>query len=148
MKSNLTSYKNCGSFIFDFLKPYKEVCNAPNNCGGIYLIYKIDNSNETLLYIGSSGRRTKDGKLKIRNGGIHDRLINGYHPNKFGEDKRIKRLVAFPNQMRKENISKIKIYWWVTHNGSSLEFPTDVERKLRNLYLLENKKLPSWHQQK
>ena len=144
--SELEKYCENGNFSFDFSKSYKDVCNAPKNKSGVYLIYKIENDLETLIYIGSSGQRNKDGDLKIRIGGIHSRLIKGYHPNRFGEIKRIQRCLAFPKQMEKEKIQKIKIYWWVTHNEDFTDFPTDVETILNAKYLSINKKLPSWHQ--
>lgn len=148
IKSELHKYKINGSFCFDFSKPYREVCNAPKDKSGIYLIYKVENDTESLIYIGSSGQRDKNGELKTRNGGMYDRLINGYHPNRFGEEKRIKRNVSFPKQMQKENISIIKIYWWLTYDNVNSHFPTDIETELRIKYLAENQNLPSWHQQK
>jgi hypothetical protein len=109
------------------------------------LIYEVNEANEKLIYIGSSGQRDKDGNLKNRNGGMRDRLINGYHPNQFGELKRIKRHIAFPNQMRKENMRGLKIYWFVTYDNNNKDFPTDVETILRSKYLLKFKALPKWH---
>jgi len=41
---------------------------------------------------------------------MKDRLVNGYHPNRFGEEKRIKRRKDFPMQMEKEGIKEIKTY--------------------------------------
>ncbi|MGB4775219.1 MAG: hypothetical protein WBP45_08605, partial [Daejeonella sp.] len=112
---------------------------------GVYLIYKIVNGEESLIYIGSSGQRNKDGSLKTRKGGIKDRLVNGYHPNRFGEEKRIKREKAFPKQMEIEKIMELKFYWWVTYDNENFDFPTDVETKLRELYILKFKRLPAWH---
>ncbi|WP_194972529.1 hypothetical protein [Aquiflexum lacus] len=82
----------------------------------MYTIYRIINNKEELIYIGSSGQRTKDGKIKHRKGGIYDRLVNGYHPNRFGEQKRIKRANSFPKQMLNEGLKTIKIYWWLTYD--------------------------------
>ncbi len=100
---------------------------------------------EILIYIGASGQKTLKRTLKIRKGGIYDRLINGYHPNRFGESKRIKRYKAFPNQMLKEEIPQIKIYWWVTHNDKYLDFPTDVEAFLMKIYCDTFEARPDWH---
>lgn len=108
-------------------------------------MYEVTGKSETLIYIGSSGQRLKNGELKTRNGGMRDRLINGYHPNKFGEAKRIKRHIALPNQMLKENIKQIRIYWWVTYDEKTKDSPTDVETKLRSEYLKQYNKMPRWH---
>lgn len=147
MKNILDNYESNGFFTFEPHEDMKSKCNAPRDKGGVYLIYKIEETNETLIYIGSSGQRDRDGNLKIRNGGLYDRLINGYHPNRFGESKRIKRKSAFPKHMRNVGISKIKIYWWVTHDEIYIDFPTDVEKRLTNLYFENQQRLPEWHKQ-
>ncbi len=147
LKDNLEAkYSERGFFCFDFSNPYREVCNAPKDRSGVYLIYKIFEKTETLIYIGSSGQR-KDGRLKTRKGGMFDRLVNGYHPNRFGQTKRIKRHVALPAKMQNDLITEIKIYWFVTHDETYVDFPTDVEKKLTEQYLVEFKTMPEWHQQ-
>src|SRR5687768_12509401 len=100
MFNELEKYKNAGWFNFKDSDSLKEKCNAPVDKGGIYLIYKIIDAKEILIYIGSSGQRNKDGTLKIRKGGLKDRLVNGYHPHRFGKTERIKRHKAFPMQMK------------------------------------------------
>ena len=146
MFKELEKYKRTGNFIFHINDRFKDKCNAPNDCSGVYTIYRIFNNQEELIYIGSSGQRTKDGKIKHRNGGIYDRVVNGYHPNRFGEQKRIKRSKAFPKQMLSEGLKAIKIYWWVTYDHNYSDFPTDVEAELTNQYKSEFGKLPDWHQ--
>lgn len=145
--NELNKYKSKGYFTFKPLETFRTKCNAPTEESGVYLIYKIINSTETLIYIGSSGQRGKDGILKHRQGGMKDRLINGYHPNRFGQLKRIKRSRAFPQQMEIEKISEIKIYWWVTFDKDNSDFPTEVETTLRAKYFDKYKRLPDWHQQ-
>ncbi len=147
MHEILKRYPIQGFFTYKLQESYKECCNAPSDKSGVYLIYKVDSNNiETLIYIGSSGQRNKDGTIKHRRGGMKDRLINGYHPNRFGEKKRIKRHIAFPQQMRREQIDMIKIYWWVTYEGINVDFPTDIEKLLQAAHIREYRRLPSWHQ--
>jgi hypothetical protein len=141
----LDKYLLAGSFSFKPSESLSDKCNAPEDKAGIYLIFKVIKKKEILIYIGASGQKTSKGILKVRKGGIYDRLINGYHPNRFGEIKRIKRSKAFPNQMLKENIPEIKIYWWVTHNDNYLDFPTDVEAFLMKIYRDTFEALPDWH---
>jgi hypothetical protein len=143
--NELKKYRLNDSFNFNYSELLAKKCNAPHDKAGIYLIFKIVDEQEILIYIGSSGQRKKDGTLKVRKGGIYDRLVNGYHPNKFGETKRIKRHKAFPKQMLNEGIKEIKIYWWVTYHNENLDFPTDVETTLREIYCNEFFKLPDWH---
>jgi hypothetical protein len=128
-KNLLEKYEHKGHFLFEPQESLKQNGNAPSDKGGVYLIYKLEGSIEILVYIGSSGQRNKLGELKIRQGGLYDRLINGYHPNRFGESKRIKRYKAFPQHMIKSGISKIIIYWWVTFDKGNTDFPTDIEKK-------------------
>ena len=145
-KKLLEKYKCNGCFTFKPKEDFEEKCNVPTNRAGIYLIYKIIKNSETLSYIGSSGQKI-NGKLKVRKsglGGMKDRLVNGYHP-KFGK---IKRKKTFPEQMIKENISQIKIYWWITYDGNAnKDFPTDIENNLSALYKSKFARLPEWHKQ-
>ncbi|MET6999449.1 hypothetical protein [Chitinophaga defluvii] len=145
MFDELKKYKNTGAFNFKTSESLKEKCNAPIDKGGVYLIYKIVGDKEVLIYIGSSGQRNKDGTLKIRKGGMKDRLVNGYHPHRFGEIKRIKRHEAFPQQMQAANITELKFYWWVTYDDINSDFPTDVEAKLSKKYFEKFQKHPEWH---
>lgn len=141
----LSKYIRKGSFNFKTSDLLKEKCNAPIDKGGVYLIYKVVDKTEILIYIGSSGQRRKDGSFKVRKGGMYDRLINGYHPNRFGEVKRIKRQYAFPKQMLNEGVEEIKIYWWVTYDNDVVDFPTDIETILRNKFKNSFFRLPDWH---
>lgn len=145
--TELKKYTDSGAFSLNpsQYETLSKKCNAPENKGGVYLIYKVVGKEEVLIYIGSSGQKNSDGTLKIRQGGMKDRLVNGYHPNRFGQDKRIKRQKAFPLQMEKEGILELKIYWWVTYNNDFSDFPTDVETVLREKYRKKFHKLPDWH---
>jgi hypothetical protein len=133
----LNKYLNQGNFTFIIGEDYKSKCNAPKDRAGVYLIYKLIENRKELIYIGSSGQRDKAGRLKIRKGGIYDRLINGYHPNKFGQEKRIKRKIAFPMQMIESKIEEIKISWYVTFDEENFDFPTDIEKILYQNYKTE-----------
>lgn len=141
----LTIYKHCGHFTFIPTEELKYKCNAPKDNGGIYLIYRLDDQHKTLLYIGSSGRRGSKGELKIRKGGLYARLVNGYHPNRFGQDRRIKRSKAIPEHMIKSGTDKIEVKWWITYDEDHSDFPTDIESKIRELYLNSNDVMPPWH---
>jgi len=143
----LSKYKKYGQFSYKPFENLDEKCNASDNQAGVYLIFCGIDGCENLLYLGSSGQRSKNGTLKVRQGGMWDRIVNGYHPNKFGEIKRIQRKKAFPKQMIKEGIKEIIIYWWVTMDNENHDFPTDVEKRLRENYKAKYGRLPDWHNQ-
>lgn len=143
--NELKKYKIKGTFNFKSSESLREKCDAPTDQSGVYLIYKIVNGQEILIYIGSSGQRDENGILKTRKGGMKARLVSGYHPNKFGQIKRIKRHKAFPQQMQTEKITELKFYWWVTYDNDNSDFPTDVETILKGKYSHKYKKLPDWH---
>jgi len=140
-ENELKKYRMFGNFSFKVSESLAAKCNAPPDKGGVYLICKITDGVETLIYIGKSGRKNKDGGIKIRKGGMKDRLINGHHP-KFGK---IKRSQSFPVQMQKENISELKFYWWVTYEGDNYDYPTEVENQLIKKYETLFKRFPDWH---
>jgi len=143
----LKKYSNRGNFHFKIGENFKEKCNAPDDGAGVYLIYKQIYDKEELIYIGSSGQRDKTGNIKTRKGGLNDRLINGYHPNRFGQEKRIKRKNAFPLHMTESNIPQINIYWFVTYDENNSDFPTDIEKILSQNYITNFQQLPEWHNQ-
>ncbi|HEX3383911.1 MAG TPA: hypothetical protein VHS53_01920 [Mucilaginibacter sp.] len=147
-ENELGKYYNKGFFTFKYWESFTEKCNAPIDQSGVYLIYKIADDKETLIYIGSSGQRNNDGTLKTRKDGIYGRLVKGYHPNRFGQQKRIQRQRAFPMQMQAEKITEIKIYWWITYDEPHSDFPTDVDEILKRKYCALFKTLPTWHQNK
>lgn len=144
----LNKYELKGSFSLQQHEELANKCNAPKDKSGIYLIYKVNDNQETLIYIGSSGQRDINGNLKHRKGGMYDRIVNGYHPNRFGAEKREKRKKTFPNQMKKQNIPEITIYWWITYYDKVKDFPSDIEKQLRDNYKSIYGILPEWHQQK
>lgn len=87
--NELNKYTDSGAFSLNPSQheTLSKKCNAPDNKGGVYLIYKVVGKEEVLIYIGSSGQKNSAGTLKVRQGGMKDRLVNGYHPNRFGQDK-------------------------------------------------------------
>ena len=140
----LKKYKIKGTFNFSASEELQNKCNAPADKNGVYMVYKGTKEPKNLLYIGSSGQRSKDGTIKTRQsglGGMKDRIVNGYHP-KFGK---VKRKYAWPEQMRIENIAFIEVHWWVTWDYKNKDFPMDVEGLLREEYLSEYVRLPEWH---
>ncbi len=142
MFTELSKYTHNGHF---FLKPEDElskICNAPSDKSGIYIVYSLKNGKVDLIYIGCSGKKKEDGNIFIRKaglGGIKDRIINGHQ---FGK---IPRRISWLNQIRKENIEALDVYWYITHNETYIDCPRDIEKILLNKYFDIYGCLPKWN---
>ena len=133
---NILKKYSSDNFIFDKNQTLKEVCNAPKNKSGIYLIYAIKQNNSTLVYIGSSGKIQNNGKIKHRNGGLYDRLVNG---KQFGK----RRNLSFVEKLIDENIDALNIYWYDTL--SQKDIPATIEGLVIQKYFDANGWLPRWN---
>lgn len=142
MFDELSKYSYNNHFFFKQRDNLKEVCNAPTDKSGIYVVYALKNGNVDLVYIGCSGKIEKDGSMFIRKaglGGIKDRLVNGHQ---FGKTPR---RISWSNQMKLENIEALDVYWYITHNESFMDCPRKVENSLLKKYLNLNGQLPKWN---
>lgn len=132
----LKKYKQKGSFIsYPLEKPkdcFKE-CNAPTCASGIYLIYGLKNDIEELVYIGISGH-FKKGVFKDRQDGIRGRLIKGKY--KFTmSGRKVTRYIFWKEQMILEGFDRLKIDWFVTHDGTEVfDPPKPIEDRLTRLF--------------
>jgi hypothetical protein len=142
MFDELEKYKESNHF---FLKPnisLGQVCNAPTNKSGVYLVYTMKKGKISLVYIGRSGKVNKDGSMFVRKaalGGIKDRIVNGHQ---FGK---IPRRISWHIQMIKENIEALDIYWYITHNAEYIDCPRILENKLLTRYIEIHGCLPEWN---
>ncbi len=144
MFEELKKYKTSSYFLFKIEDSLKEVCNAPTDKSGIYIIYALAKNKKELIYIGISGQKQKDGSLKTRKaglGGIKDRIVNGHH---FGK---ISRKKSWPWQMKKESIEALEIHWYVTHEENIKDFPRDVEELLLKTHHKTTGHLPKWNKE-
>mgnify|MGYP001018404328 CR=1 FL=1 len=88
MFDELSKYKHNDHFFFKETDNLRQVCNAPTDKSGIYIIYALKGGQTELIYIGRSGELKSDGTFFIRKaglGGLKDRLVNG---KQFGEPRR------------------------------------------------------------
>lgn len=131
-------YKENGTFAFKQTDNLSAVCNAPNNCSGIYLIYTVINGKRDLIYVGISGRKTAEGKIKHWKDGLRGRFLTGKTDNVF-------RKIAWPNRMMTQNISELEIEWYVTYGFHNQDFPRELEIELLTHYLNANGRLPIWN---
>ena len=95
MFDELSEYKTNDHFFFKGDDSLDKVCNAPKDGSGVYLIYALAHGRIELIYIGSSGKMQNDGKLKQRNGGLYDRIVNG---EQFEQIRKI----SWPKKMKEE----------------------------------------------
>lgn len=115
-----------------------DVCNAPGDRSGVYLIYK---NKVELIYIGISGRKGSGGNIIHRKGGTRGRFLTG---KQFG-DRRSK---TWPLKMQSDKIAVLDVYWYVTHdNNNYKDFPREIEKFLIRKFHSIYGKLPDWNKE-
>lgn len=142
MFDELTKYQQNDHFFFKSTDNLKDVCNAPTDKSGVYLVYALRLGKIELIYIGRSGKIEDDGTMFIRKnglGGIKDRIVNGHQ---FGKSPRRH---SWSNQMKFENIEVLDVYWYVTHNKQFQDCPRVLEKQLLQNYLDIYGNLPRWN---
>ena len=140
MFDELDKYKSNDHFFFTKNVELKEVCNAPKNGIGIYLVYALKEGGIELIYVGSSGKILHFGEMKIRSGGIGDRIING---KQFGEPRRI----SWKNKVENENIDALDIYWYETFDKNNNDIPSTVEGIIIQQHFNLFGRLPIWNKE-
>jgi len=127
MITELKKYENAGSFIYKPQDRLAQICNAPNDKAGIYLVYTIQGKERTLVYIGRSGKTERNGTLFIRKGGIKDRLVNG---KRDGELRRN----FWLREMINGALDALEIQWFATHDQNYIDCPAIIEDQLIKKY--------------
>ena len=117
----------------------EEVCNAPESGSGVFVVTAVSENGAELIMVGSTGTVQNDGTLKIKNGGLYDKIVNGHQFAKTG------RKYSWPAQMKKENIDRLDVTWYETFNETDKQIPTFVEAQLLQNFLDENDRLPRWN---
>lgn len=138
----LKRYKSQNHFFFSVDDKLDNVCNAPKNGSGVYLIYQIKGDDKTLVYIGSSGKVSKKGAIQHRKsgkGGIFDRIVNGKHSDG------VKRNKAWKNIMIENSSDKLEIHWYETFNEETKDIPAFVEATLIQDFFNLHDRLPIWN---
>jgi len=141
MFDELNKYKQNDHFFFKPSDNLGQVCNAPTDKSGVYIIYALKGGRVELIYIGRSGEIKSDGLLFIRKaglGGLKDRLVNG---KQFGEARRN----SWKQKMVDEKIEALDIYWYATHNEKFIDCPRILENKLLQKHLVIYGRLPKWN---
>ena len=139
MYKEVSKFKNSGSFQFSPSVELEEVCNAPMDASGVFLVYALDGEEKVLIMVGSTGTVQNDGTLKAKNGGLYDKIVNGHQFAKTA------RKYTWKTQLAKEKIEALEVFWYETYNAKTKVIPTFVEGQILQLFLKENNKLPKWN---
>ena len=135
MYKELEKFTVKGNFTFTQEDNLEAVCNASEAGSGVFVVY----ADKELIMVGSTGTVQNDGTLKSKNGGLHDKIVNGHQFAKTG------RKYSWPAQMKKESIDTLEVFWFETFNDTAKSIPTSVEGQVLQKFLDENGKLPRWN---
>lgn len=127
--NDLEFYPNKGSFKFNVNDTLSSKCNIPlrKDISGSYIFYY----KKEIVYIGISGRLSREGFFVHRKDGLRGRLLNG---KQFG-DRRSKTLSI---QMQLEKMLSLEIHWFVTYGDNFADIPRDIESSLINAFKEQN----------
>ena len=139
MNTELSKFKNQNTFTFTQDDSLEVVCNAPESGSGVFIVYAVNDDEKQLIMVGSTGTVQNNGTLKIKNGGLYDKIVNGHQFAKTG------RKYSWPAQMKLENIDRLEVSWFETFNDEVKAIPTSVEGQILQNFLDENGKLPRWN---
>jgi hypothetical protein len=139
MYKELKKFKVNNSFTYTIEDSLEEVCNASEAGSGVFLVYAVNGDEKELIMVGSTGTVQNDGTLKSKNGGLHDKIVNGHQFAKTG------RKYSWPAQMKLENIDRLEVVWYETFNEKTKAIPTFVEGQILQNFLDENGRLPRWN---
>lgn len=139
MYKELKKFKTQNTFTFTQEDSLETVCNAPESGSGVFMVYSVAGEEKELIMVGSTGTIQNDGTLKIKNGGLYDKIVNGHQFAKTG------RKYSWPAQMKLENIERLEVSWYETFNEKNKVIPTFVEGQMLQNFLDENGRLPRWN---
>ncbi len=141
MFDELKKYKHNDHFFLTPKTELADVCNAPTNKSGVFLVYELKNHRIDLVYIGSSGKLQSNGRIKHRKGGLYDEIVNGHEP---GEPPRKK---YWKQRMIDEKIEALDIYWYNTFDPANREIPLHAQAILMQRVYDVLGRLPRWNKE-
>ena len=66
MYKEVKKFKIKSSFTFTPDQNLEEVCNAPDNGNGVFLVFAVEGETKELIMIGSTGTVQNDVHLKVK----------------------------------------------------------------------------------
>jgi hypothetical protein len=139
MYKELKKFKTQNTFSISQEDSLEIACNAPIAGSGIFMVYAVDGEDKELIMVGSTGTVQNDGTLKIKNGGLFDKIVNGHQFAKTA------RKYSWISQMKLENIERLEVSWYETFNEKNKAIPTAVEGQMLQNFLDEKGTLPRWN---
>jgi hypothetical protein len=139
MYKELKKFKTQNTFSISQEDSLEIACNAPIAGSGIFMVYAVDGEDKELIMVGSTGTVQNDGNLKIKNGGLFDKIVNGHQFAKTA------RKYSWISQMKLENIERLEVSWYETFNEKNKAIPTAVEGQMLQNFLDEKGTLPRWN---
>ncbi|MFC0876339.1 hypothetical protein ACE01N_07075 [Saccharicrinis sp. FJH2] len=117
-------------FIFRPCDLLEEVCNAPKESCGIFLIYELNEGNSRLVYVGSSGTSFASCKPGLFEKIVHAADYDGV-PGK----------IFFYMNLIKSNAEGLNFYWYETTEDE----PEKIAGLLFKKYSDVHGNLPDWN---
>tara|TARA_R110002111_G_scaffold126004_1_gene190488 strand:- start:90 stop:515 length:426 start_codon:yes stop_codon:yes gene_type:complete len=140
MFAELEKYKINDHFFFSKNDDLNEVCNAPKDGIGVYTVFELKKGNIDLVYIGSSGKLKQNGSVKVRKGGMFDRIVNG---KQFGGTRKD----TWKQKLISEKIEALDIYWYRTFDKNSSDLPSMIKGVIIQRYFEIYGSLPRWNKE-
>ena len=134
----LNKYQKQDSFLFGVNDQLSQVCNAPDDTSGLYIIFIKEESFENIIYIGISGRNDGFSNIVHRQDGIYGRIVKG---KQFGD----RRQITWPIEIKKIGLEEVIIHWYETYGDYDQDFPRPIEIALLELYEKQFGRLPLWN---
>ena len=121
MFDELKKYKETGHFFLKPIQSLTEVCNAPADKSGVYIVFALKNGRIELVKIGCSN--------------IHESI----------KDQDIREQLLFESKLHQENIEALDIYWYVTQTAKAISDPQKVADKVLKTHIEIYGKTPRWN---
>ena len=142
-QESLSRFKRSGKFNFGPNDQLGEVCNAPHDAGGIYLIIGNSGSRRELYDIGHSGRILENGDVDLRKDGFRGRFLSGKEKGIPGKGQGSRNKV-WPQKIDYYSVSQLEIHWYVTLDSQNEVCPKVLKNELVNSFVGQFGHKPEW----
>lgn len=129
MFEELSRYKKRGHFFFRPGDQLSDVCNAPANQSGIYVVYALKLSHIDLVYMGYTDPLSS----------LKEEIISG---RQFGNTLTSNSWAVI---MKSEKIDALDVYWYVTQDDKNNDEPKTVGNALLVKHAGLYERLPDWN---
>lgn len=141
MFDELIKYKNKNHFFLNKGDDLEAVCNAPD-LPGVFIVFALAGKIEP-VYIGYSKnelRETPGKKYSLEFGTLKEEIIDGKSLSKKANK------ISWGEIFEAKGMDALDIYWYVTMDKRTKDFPEDVERVIMQSYIHIYGRLPKWNQ--